>query len=166
MNLNVFNWSYNKRYYLTHPWKWFKELWYNIKAAYHRAKYGWCYCDVWNWNDWFCSVVPSMLRHMKDYGCAYPGGEPFETPEKWHDWLYEMAHKIEHLAYDEWLEDNNEYSKDYEKTFEDGYDQNNPEVKEIRKKYYKRCEELAEIRQQVLEEVFLELGRRFDCLWD
>lgn len=179
MNLNVFNWAWQPRYYLTKPWKWFSELIGNIKNAIHRARYGWCYTDVWNWDDWFCSVVPSMLRYMADYGCSYPG-EPFETSEKWHNWLHKMADTIERLNYDDWMEDLNEYSKDYEKTFEDDvYKEEHPDgpfltttydsslsKEEIRKKYYERCAEIHKTRQQALEEVFLELGRNFDCLWD
>jgi len=180
MDLNVFNWAWQKRYYLTKPWKWVKELIRNIRAAWMRAIKGYCYTDVWSWDDWFCSVVPPMLRHMADHGSAYPGREPFDTPEKWHSWLYEMAHKIERLQYDNWMEDLNEYSKDYEKTFEDdAYEEEHPDgpfltttcdsslsKEEIRKKYYERCVEINKTRQQALEEVFLELGRNFDYLWD
>ena len=129
MNLNVFQWPYTNYYYLTHPWKWFSQLWRNIKAAYHRIRYGWCSWDVWDWDSWFCSTTPSMLRYMADKGMAYPGSEPFETPEKWHDWLYKMANTIERLQYDNWMEDSNEYSKDYEKTFEDDlYIEEHPEL--------------------------------------
>lgn len=180
MNLNVFQWPYSKRYYLTHPWKWFSQLCGNIKGAYRRIRYGWSYCDVWNWDSWFCSVVPPMLRHMADYGMAYPGGEPFETPEKWHDWLYKMANIIERLQYDDWMEDCNEYSKDYEKTFEDDlYEKEHPNgpfltttfyssstKEEIREQYYKRCEEIHKTREQVLKNFGEEFFKHFDCLWD
>lgn len=180
MNLNVFQWPYCTRYYLTHPWKWFSQLWKNIKAAYHRIRYGWCSWDVWDWDSWFCSTTPSMLRYMTDHGSAYPGREPFDTPEKWHDWLYKMAHTIERLQYDNWLEDQNEYSKDYEKTFEDdAYEEEHPDgpfltttygsslsKEEIRKKYYERCEEIHKTRQQVLEDFGKSFFKFFDCLWD
>lgn len=164
MNLNVFNWSYSKRYYLIHPWKWAKELYQNIYAAWMRAIKGYCYMDVWNWEDWFCSVTPPMLRCMADKGMAYPGSKPFDTPEKWHDWLYEMAHKIERLQYDNWMEDLNEYSTDYHKSFEE--DWRSEEHEEIRKKYYKRCQEISETRQQVLEDFGRFFFKFFDCLWD
>lgn len=164
MNLNVFNWSYSKRYYLTHPWKWFKELWHNIKAAYHRAKYGWCYCDVWNWDDWFCSVVPPMLRHMADHGSAYPGCKPFDTPEKWHDWLHKTADTLERLGYDDWMEDMNEYSDDYIASFEEDWQSEKHE--EIRKKYYERCAEINKMRKNVLEDFGKEFFKYFDMIWD
>ena len=164
MNLNVFRRAWRKKYYILQPWKWFSELISNFKAAWMRAIKGYCYTDVWNWDSWFCSVVPPMLRDMADKGMAYPGGEPFDTPEKWHDWLYEMAHKIERLDYDDWMEDSNEYSKEYNESFENDWHSERQE--EIRKKYYERCAEIHKTRQQALEEVFLELARHFDCLWD
>lgn len=180
MNLNVFRWDWRPRYYLTKPWKWIKELFSNICAAWMRAIKGYCYTDVWNWDDWFCSIVPSMLRAMADKGMAYPGGKPFDTPEKWHDWLYKMARIIERLQYDNWLEDQNEYSKDYEKTFEDdAYEEEHPDgpfltttygsslsKEEIRKKYYERCAEIHKTRQQVLEDFGKSFFKFFDCLWD
>ena len=164
MNLNVFHWAWRTRYYLTRPWKWVKELFSNIRAAWRRATKGYCYIDVWNWDDWFCSVVPQMLRHMADHGHAYPGSEPFDTPEKWHNWLYEMAHRIERLQYDDWMEDNNEYSKEYNESFENDWHSERQE--EIRKKYYVRCREIHETRQQVLEDFGKEFFKHFDCLWD
>lgn len=164
MNLNVFQWPYRTRYYLTHPWKWFSQLWRNIKAAYHRIRYGWCSWDVWDWDSWFCSTTSSMLRYMTDHGSAYPGSEPFDTPEKWHDWLYEMAHKIERLQYDDWMEDNNEYSKEYIESFENDWYSERQE--EIRKKYYARCGEIHKTRQQMLEDFGKEFFKHFDCLWD
>ncbi len=164
MNLNVFNWAWRKHYYLTRPWKWVKELFSNIRAAWMRAIKGYCYMDVWNWDSWFCSVVPSMLRDMADKGMAYPSGEPFDTPEKWHDWLYEMAHRIERLQYDNWMEDNNEYSKEYNESFENDWHSERQE--EISKKYYERCKEIHKMRPQALEEFGKEFFKHFDCLWD
>lgn len=164
MNLNVFNWALRPSYYLIHPWKWIKELFDNIRAAWMRATKGYCYTDVWNWDDWFCSITSSMLRQMADHGCAYPGGEPFDTPEKWHKWLYEMAHKIERLGYDDWMEDNNEYSKEYIDSFEN--EEYLEKHKEIRQKYYEQCKELHKTRQQVLEEFGKNFFKYFDCLWD
>ena len=31
MKNSVWTWPYSTRYYLTHPWKWFRELFRNIK---------------------------------------------------------------------------------------------------------------------------------------
>lgn len=160
---SVFNYSYSKRYYLTHPWKLIKEFFQNCYHGWRRAIYGWTWEDCWNFDSWFCIVVPQLLKHLADYGCGYPG-EPFDTPEKWHDWLYEIAHRIERLQYDDWMEDNNEYSKEYLESFENDWCSERQE--EIRKKYYARCEEINKTRQQVLEDLGKSFFKFFDCLWD
>lgn len=171
MNLNVFKWVWRPRYYLTKPWKWIKELFSNIRAAWMRATKGYCYMDVWNWDSWFCSVVPSMLRTMADKGMAYPSGEPFDTPEKWHAWLYEMAYRIERLQYDDWMEDLNEYSEDYEKSFDEHpnltiSNSSTLSKEELRQKYYERCKEISKMRPQALENFGKEFFKYFDSLWD
>lgn len=165
MNLNVLtDFPFTVRYYLIHPWKWFYHLGINIRDAWLRIIKGYCYRDVWNWDDWFCSIVPKMLRHMADYGSAYPGEKPFDTPEKWHKWLYETAHKIERLGYDNWMEDSNEYSKEYDASFENNW---RPEkIEEIREKYYARGKEIHKTREQILENFGRDFFRYFDRLWD
>lgn len=161
---NVLKFELRPSYYFRHPIEFFKEAIINLKNAWMRATKGYCYTDVWNLNNWFCMILPPMLRCMADNGCAYPGGEPFETVEKWHKWLYNMANTIERLGYDEWLEDNNEYSKPYERTFDD--DIKSEEKNIIRKQYYERCKELHPMRAQVLEEFGKDFFSAFDCLWD
>ena len=161
---NVFKLWYRPSYYFRHPIKFFKEVAANLKAAWMRATKGYCYTDVWNFDAWFCAVVPLMLRHMAEHGMAYPGGEPFDTPEKWQKWLHNMANTIERLGYDNWLEDNNEYSQLYESTFED--DTQTEEKEKIRKQYYEHCEEIHPTRAKVLEDFGKEFFSKFDCLWD
>ncbi len=103
---------YNKRYLLTHPWQWFKCAWRCIKDAWRRSVYGWTYGDVWDWDNWFMHVAPEMLRYMADHGSAYPGHPPFETPEKWHEWLHNIADMIE-TGREDWQEEHNEYYEKY-----------------------------------------------------
>lgn len=178
MNLNVLiDFPYTKRYYLLHPWKWFKHLFINIKDFWLRGTKGYTYSDVWNFDSWFCSVVPPMLRHMAEYGSAYPGVEPFGTPEEWHTWLNKMADDIEHIQCDIWYDINNEYAKEYHQSFEDEfYEKEHPNVTvtfsntmprdEVRKLYYEKSKELNKSRQAALNAVFKEFSTHFDCLWD
>lgn len=180
---NVWNWSYRPRYYLTHPHKWIKELFINKKAAKMRVQLGYCYTDIWNFNDWFTSVAPPMLRHMADYGSACPGTEPFETPEKWHDWLHAMADRLEECGQDpfEISEKRNQYSDQMhealraaqerwkknhpDEKFSQGQDFT-PEEEEIRKKYLEREKQLSKEREEFIQKTFTELGKHWDCLWD
>ena len=109
---SVWYMPYNKRYLLTHPWQWFKCAWLCIRDAWRRPVYGWTYGDVWDWDSWFMHVAPEMLRYMADHGSAYPGHPPFETPEKWHEWLHNIADMIE-TGREDWQDEHNEYYKEY-----------------------------------------------------
>ena len=46
--------TYSKRYYLTHPLKFFKECYLNIKYAKQRICRGWCWTDMINMNETEC----------------------------------------------------------------------------------------------------------------
>lgn len=176
---SVFNYSYSKRYYLTHPWQWIKEFFQNCYHGWRRAIYGWTWEDCWNFNSWFCIVVPQLLNYLADYGCAYPG-EPFETPEKWHDWLHSVADVIETFNDEEfWYTTKNEFVEEWDKVSEEarvegiddlGYKivkyEENDHYKEIKKLYFTRMEEISKERQALIENTFHELGTHFDCLWD
>ena len=180
MSMNVLmDFSYSKRYFLTHPWKWFKEIWTNIKNGWMRATKGYCYTDVWNIDNWFCEVLPPMLRHMANHGCAHPGVAPFETEEKWHDWLHSMADVIDTI-YDEdfWVETKNEYYKEWN-TLWDFHNNKHPNFTEtceyntseehfdlVRELYYARMKEISEERQELINDTFMEIARAFDYLWD
>lgn len=165
-----------KRYYLTHPWKWVKDIKRNIADTYRRAKYGWTWVDVWNFDSWFLTIAPDMLRHMADKGSAYPGREPFETPEQWHDWLYEMAGLLE-TGREDWQDKHNEYYKEYmdhimddwEPPIKDksGFYHSKPkEQTELQKKYFARAAELAEEGQKNVERALTSMAPHFHCLWD
>lgn len=162
MDLNVFSLPYTKRYYLTHPWKLICQISRNVKMAYHRMRYGWCAYDVWSFDSWFCSVAPPMLRYLAK-GVSYPD-QNFKTIEEWHNWLNNMAEKLEKMQFDDWSDSKNEYSEAYHKSFENDWKSKKHE--EIRKKYYDRAAEIAPTRQQDLKDVFLEFAEHFDELWD
>lgn len=120
-----------------------------------RAKYGWTYSDVWNWDVWFADTVPPMLRHMADHGCAYPGHEPFDTPEKWHDWLHNIADMIE-TSTEKWQNEHNEYYEKYLEKFDDNY----------RDLYMQRAEELAKQGDRNIRYALENLGKFFHNIWD
>ena len=179
MDLNVLkDYPYSKRYYLTHPWKWFKDIWLNLRGGFQRATKGYCYTDLWSMDDWFLSIFPKMLRELAEKHYAYPGVEPFETSEKWEAWLIKMAEQLEYCASDP--DEENEYDEPFYKMCEErrytstssdetitiSYDYSNEESKELRDKYFERGKELTEARQKLLEETMTELGLHFRCLWD
>ena len=160
MSLNVLtNFGYSRRYYLRHPLRFLRECGQNIRNAWMRATCGWCYMDTWNVDAWFLEVMPQMLRHLAKYGSGYPGTEPFETPEKWDDWLNAMADTFESLQEENW-NSRNEYEKLYNTSVEQSL---NPDSnvqltmshEDISKLYYTRMNELAEEGQALLEDTML-----------
>ena len=92
---------------------------------------------------------------MADYGCAYPGYEPFDTPEKWHDWLHNIADMIE-TSTEEWQDEHNEYCEEYT----DSWD------KELGEKYFARAEELRAQGDRNIRYALENLGKYFYDLWD
>lgn len=178
MNMNVFNWSYRTSYYLTHPWKWVSELFSNMRAAYRRARYGWCYMDVWELGYWLLEILPPMLRHMAEHGYGYPGDEEFPTYESWKKWLCDTADELVALR-EENIENRNEYEKDFHNSFCWKHEERDPETnsltitwnespeyQEISKKYFARMEELEKDRQERLIKVFMDIGKHLPALWD
>ena len=177
MNANVFTWDYSARYYLKHPWEWIEDLFYNIRDAFRRAIYGWTYRDVWDLGYFLLDILPPMLRHMADKGSAYPGTEPFSTPEEWHKWLYNLADSLAKIGdEDYWTCQRNEYYEEWQALIEYqdnphitttfDYDTSKEHIKEINHLYWNRMRELNNERQKLTEDTFLEMAKHYFCLWD
>lgn len=173
---SCWNWCYSKRYYLTHPWTFFKDLNRNIKDICMRARYGFTWTDIWNWDHWFLHTTPQMLRHMADHGSAYPGKPPFETRDEWYKWLHHIADLLE-TGNEEWQEEHNEYYKEYMDnlmkgwmitwTDENGNRHSKPhERTELDDKYFARAKELSEQGDANVKEAMTQLGTFFGLVWD
>ena len=166
---------YSKRYYLTHPWKWFSSLRKNIRDVKMRARYGFCYGDVWDWNIWFMRVVPNMLRYMADHGSAYPGREPFSTPEKWHDWLHETADLIE-TGREDWQDEHNECYEEYMKHITEGWGNRRKqkgggatytrEPSKLDDDYFARSKELGTQGEANVQRAIRGIAEHFYEIWD
>lgn len=172
---SCWNWGRAKRYYLTHPWVWVKDLIRNIKDICMRARYGFTWADIWNFDHWFLHVAPQMLHHMAEHGSAYPGREPFTTPEKWHDWLHEMADLLE-SGNEDWQDQHNEYYEEYINDLhnswerwkdEDGlYHSTHKDLSDITKKYLERSTELAKQGDANVRRALSLMGEHFMEIWD
>ena len=170
MGLNVLNdFGYSRRYYLRHPLRFLRECGQNLRAAWLRATQGWCGRDVWNMDMWFLEVMPLMLRHLAENSCGYPGTEPFETPEKWSDWLNAMADTFEALQEENW-NSRNEYEEEYHNMIVRNFGANKgvetKDDEEVRELYYMRMQELSEENQALLEDTMREFSKYFHFLWD
>lgn len=178
-NFSVWRLPWSKRYYLTHPWVWFKDIGHCIRDAYRRARYGWTYVDCWNWDTWFLSTTPAMLRHMADYGSAYPGYPPFDGDhgtEKWHEWLHEVADLLE-TGLEDWQDEHNEYYDEFIRqldtkwepafTDEHGFIHHKPkERSELENKYFARHKELSDQGEKNVRRALSMIAEHFYSLWD
>jgi hypothetical protein len=110
----------------------------------------------------------NMCIHLARHGSAYPGTEPFETPEKWHDHLYNLAAKLRKYAnFETATEDENEYWPEYrEKVLYKGSLNLTEDEKDLRAKYYAREREIFEDLQRETEETFALIGKYLYKYWD
>lgn len=176
---NVWYFAYSKRYYLTHPWKWIKEVGYNIRAAWQRATRGWTYVDVWNMDTWFLHTIPPMLRYLAEYGCGYPGRPPFDGEQgaqRWKDWLLETADLLD-SGREDWQEKHNQYYDEYIKHLMEEWEpptkdehgflvHKSRELSEHDKKYFARAKELSEQGEKNIRIALGRMAEWFYSLWD
>ena len=173
MALNVFNqFPHAKKWYLLHPWHWFSDAWYNAKCAWQRATRGYCDMDWFNMDTWMLEILPPMLRKMAN-GSAYPGHEPFDTPEKWENWLKSMADVLESVQEENW-DGQNEYYHDWIASSEHRWNftstwtttYTDEDRERIKEKYFVREQELRTQRLALIEDCFKQLAQNIDSLWD
>ena len=110
-------------------------------------------------NDWLLEILPDMLRALAEKASGYPGSLPFDTEEKWRDWLTDLARRFEYCQEDKVLA-RNEYAEEYYKPF------SSIPVEEVRELYHKENERLFAERQLMLKQTFNELSEHIDELWD
>lgn len=180
--LSVWSFPYSKKYYITHPHKWFKDLYWNWRNFWHRGRYGYAYVDVWNFCDWYPRVAAEALRYLRDHSSSYPGVKPWETPKKWNEYLDYLANRLERCANSQDIcfgAERNEYQKLLDEIMmkrresiehPDGsvtVSHNlTPEEEEIRKKYWDREKEIRDADQAYNIETYRWLAEDLPHLWD
>lgn len=96
--------SYSKRYYLTHPWAWFKDLRIGIKNFWHRGRTGWAWVDLWNTDTYLGQLLPNMLEELAERSHGWPQSEEYPTFEDWQCELRVLAKLLNILNIDVLLE--------------------------------------------------------------
>ena len=171
--MNLFKFPMRLRYYLTKPWRFFRELYYSFKYAWQRATKGYSFYDSMDMDDFLLHTIRGMLRDIAN-GDSFPGIEPFETYEKWQDYCNSLADVFESLQEENWSDGHNEWQEELDKAFEAQHpnpnltttmDMTKEEADEICKMYFEREKELAEERQKLIEDTFAELGRNLTKMW-
>lgn len=154
----LFNYPYRFTYYLIHPWKFFRHMVYNIRDAWQRINDGVSIGDSWDADTWVLLTFPRQLRRVADAE-TYPECEKFPDWISWHDWLYDLAYKMEQC-----LEENhdarNEYAAAYHAML---YEKEQDEA--VIDAYLNRDLEILQENKEIIREVFNELSEYFFALW-
>lgn len=158
---NVFTFNYTKRYYLFHPWKWVKEFFAHFRYAWRRATRGWTWEDAWNWDTWFETIAPEMLRHLADHCCGYNDQE-YDTIEEYQADVRQLAEDIELLNWEAYQARYNQYYKGYEDSLV--LPANARET--ITRRYFDAEKDLIENYKQHKKDTFATLEYMLDMLWD
>lgn len=181
--LSVWTFSYRKSYYLTHPWKWFKDIYWNIRNFWHRGKHGYAYVDVWNFCDWYPRVGAAALEYLAKHKSGYPGVKPWDTPEAWEEYLMYLSKRLKRCADSQDIcfgEDRNEYSEAFHEAFKNlsyheekldngcirTWRDETPEYLELRDKYFAREKEIRKVDQEYIEETYSLISRNLSKFWD
>lgn len=149
--------SYCKRYYLTHPWAWFKDLWVGIKNFWHRGRYGYAWVDLWNMDTYLNELIPNMLHNLAARSHGWPEGPDFPDMEDWIDALNEVATALELINFDyicdedKWAEIKSKIPEKYA-----------PTTSTAKYKFERLNEEINEVR----EKCFAFLVKNWGVLWD
>jgi len=164
---------YRLKYYLMKPWKFFKELWQNLHAAYKRATRGYAWRDAAEMSEYMLHLIPAMLRDVAAAE-AYPGTEPFETYEKWQNWCISLAELFESAQEENWITGRNEWEKASDIALEVLYPHPNlttthemteQQAKEVIELYWIREKELSEERQNIIKCAYAKMAEYHDYLW-
>ena len=180
--LSVWTFSYRKSYYLTHPWKWFRDLYWNARNFWHRGRYGYAYTDVWGFCEWYPRVGAEALRYLAKHNNGYPATEQWKTMKEWREYLEYLANRLQRCADSMNIcfgEERNEYKDKLDEIMRETYHRRenddgtvstwhklNNEQEEIRKKYWEREKEIRDADDAYNKETWRWLGEDLGHFWD
>lgn len=160
--MNVFTfYSYAWRYYLIHPWAFFKHCFRNFKMAWQRATKGYCDYDVGDFNMFFLKIVPAIIQEQLD--SDYFGIPAGKSETEWREKLNEIIRLFTFAR--EGRE--NEYEFDYENEIRrlSFNDNSMPRNKELIDKYFKKEQEIGKEKATALNKGMDLFKEAFWGLW-
>ena len=174
MRMNVLKYfPYRWRHYLTHPWDFFEDCWYNLKAAYQRVTRGFAYRDLYSIDNWFLDIMPEMLKEFRENLHSYPGDNEFPTFESWTAYLEEMethfrnANENQKVQLNEWEEDYLKYPMEWQKSkYGLCITMTNNIPKNITEKWLAREMEINAWRHEELKKAMEMFNNCFHALYD
>uniref|UniRef100_A0A6M3KZI9 Uncharacterized protein n=1 Tax=viral metagenome TaxID=1070528 RepID=A0A6M3KZI9_9ZZZZ len=82
-----------------------------IKMFWERGTKGYCYCDLWSFDNWLSKVIASGLREFKSKTTTYPN-----DIDNWEEWLSILDEMIE--CFEEQPRDINNFEGDFLVTYD------------------------------------------------
>ena len=174
--LNIFTGGYMPWY----PRNWWENICYffrTIKWGWQRATRGYSDYDTWDLDVYYSNMMIASLSQFRAEAMGYPGY--MENIEEWHAILDKIIFLLKQANEDVPLDEKNELAEWYEeylktktlslvevkKGVRKYADNDDEETKEKICQYYKREEELYEIRKQKRKEAFELLAEYLGHLW-
>ena len=170
--LNIFTGGYMP-WYPRNWWNNIKHFFRTIKWGWQRATKGYSDYDTWNLDAYYSNMIIASLSQFRAKANGYP--YYMNDIEEWYAILDKIIFLLKQANEDEPLEEKNELAKWYEeylstKTLnftkvEKINSEDDEETKAKVMQYYKREEELCNIRIQKRKEAFELLVEYFGYLW-
>lgn len=142
-----------------YPWR-LRNILHNIKRIalehkdmFERARYGVAKRDCWDLNNYLNKVMLNALDTYKKETIGYPG---MLTPKEWDNVLDHMMFLISEME----KTDSDESEAIWEEYAAGGY-----RDKDLRKKWFKSCEEFAEYQEDCKFELFDLMKEWYNHLW-
>lgn len=176
--LNIFTNGYMPWY----PRNWLdniKHFFHTIKWGWQRATKGYSDYDTWDLDVYYSNMIIASLSQFRAETMGYPGY--MENINEWYAILDKIIFLLKQANGDEPLEEKNKLAKWYDgylatkhldmtevangKAMRISLTEVDEETETKRKQYYKREEELYNIRTQKRKEAFELLAEYFGHLW-
>ena len=172
--LNVFTFTtYEKPWHIIYN---IKSLIRNIKFAIERIKYGYCWYDLMDIDNWFSQIFPMMLENMIANSSGWHNLEGWENrtdeenKQEWHNLLRRMYRGFEAQLV-QYSDVNNKYAKFLrEKLSQDDLENMTKDEKiqyAIKKSNYNEAKRNFEKRkEEALHESMILFEKYYHCLWE
>lgn len=85
--MRVFDWTYNTKYMLLHPWNFVSDIYYSLKWAWQRVHRGWDDRVPWSIDYYLCRIMPDIINELIEHQIGNPIGL---TEEEWDEILIKI----------------------------------------------------------------------------
>lgn len=121
----------------------------DIRAYWHRARYGWAPCDTWSLDYYINGVLGGALEHLAEHSCGAPCGYPDPAPTTWEP----------PTDCDQWQADLRRWAKAFQDAARDDY-------YEIHGENFDAWHADEDARRVALHAALKEIEPWWDALWD